>query len=465
MPNLPVIPETITVHLGAPDSPARNVTVSFSDYIKNVASSEVYPTWPESAIRANIYAQLSFTLNRIYTEFYRSRGYPFDITSVTAFDQAFVYERDIFENISRIVDEIFDSYVVRQGNVEPLFTSYCDGIRVSCDGLSQWGTVTLANQGLIPYEILQNYYGNDIDIVTDVPVTGRTESAPLVPLRLNSANNEVLLAQIRLNRISRNFPNIPKIYPVNGIFNTTTENAVRRFQETFELEADGIIGKQTWYRILTIFNAVKRLSELNSEGLTLDEIPTQYPEQLSIGMSGAYVRVLQYYLDYVAQYVNTVPSVEIDGVFGEATRQAVIEFQKTYGLNADGVVGERTWNLLYNTYLGLIDSNALIFEEGNTVPFPGRTLAIGERGDDVRLLQEYLRYIAAYYPSIPAPTVDGVFGSETEAAVEAFQRIFIPSFVTGIVGAPVWNDIITVYEDLYLGNQAREGQFPGYTIS
>ena len=161
----PFIPETITVHLGAPDSDAANVTVDFPTYIKNVASSEIYPTWPESALRANIYAIISFALNRIYTEWYRSRGYDFDITASTQFDQKFINNREIFENISDIVDEIFNDYVVRQGYIEPLFTSFCNGTTVTCSGLSQWGTVSLANQGFTPYEILQYYYGDNINIV------------------------------------------------------------------------------------------------------------------------------------------------------------------------------------------------------------------------------------------------------------------------------------------------------------
>lgn len=167
---LPYIPETITVHLGRPDDPtARNVTVPFPDYIKNVASSEIYPTWPEEAIRANMYAQISFALNRIYTEWYRSQGYDFDITNSTAFDQAYVEGRDIFDNISEIADELFNDYLVRPGSVEPLFAQYCDGDRVQCDGLSQWGTVPLAEAGLSPYEILTEFYGPDLAIVRDAP--------------------------------------------------------------------------------------------------------------------------------------------------------------------------------------------------------------------------------------------------------------------------------------------------------
>ena len=465
MPNLPKIPETITVHLGAPNQNSPNVTLAFPDYIKNVASSEVYPTWPESAIRANIYAQISFALNRVYTEFYRNQGYNFDITSSTAYDQAFVNGRDIFENVSRIVDEIFDSYVQRRGFVEPLFTSYCDGIRVTCPGLSQWGTVSLAGSGLIPYEILQYYYGENIDIVTDVPIEDVGESAPTVPLRRGTANNNVLLVQTRLNRISANFPAIPKITPTNGIYNESTEEAVRAFQEIFDLAPDGIVGRNTWYRIQYIYTGVKRLSDLNSEGLTLGEIPSVYPSALALGSEGPAVRVLQYYLSYVAQFVGSVLPVALDGVFGEKTRDSVISFQKTYGLPPDGIVGEITWDLLYNTYLGMLAAVPILYVEGQTLPFPGQALSLGDTGDAVKAIQEYLAYIAQYYPAIPTLIADGVYGERTEATVRAFQSIFSPSSVTGIVGAGTWYDIMNVYKDLYIGNQVREGQYPGYPIS
>jgi hypothetical protein len=298
---LPFIPDFITVHLGAPsDSSAPNVTLPFVDYIKNVASSEIYPTWPENALRANIYAQISFALNRIYTEYYRSRGYPFDITSSTAFDQYFVNGRDIFENIDRIVSDIFDSYLRRPGAVEPLFAQYCDGINVSCPGgLSQWGSVTLAEQGLTPFEILQNYYGDDLELVRNVPVGSVEATPPPVPLRLGSSSDDVRTAQIRLNRISNNYPSIPKIVETDGIFLEDTEAAVRRFQEIFNLTPDGVIGRSTWYAIERIYSSVKRLNELNSEGITLEEVTKQFPEVLRLGSTGIGVSNLQYFLDYL----------------------------------------------------------------------------------------------------------------------------------------------------------------------
>ncbi|MEG2597769.1 MAG: spore cortex-lytic protein, partial [Oscillospiraceae bacterium] len=212
MSDYPSIPEYITVHLGAPnDRNARNIQVPFDYYIKNVASSEIYPTWPENAIRANVYAQISYALNRVYTEFYRSKGYDFDITNSTQYDQSFVEGRDIFQNISEIVDDIFNDYVVKQGSVEPYFTQYCNGTTVTCEGLSQWGTVKLAKEGLTPYEILQRYYGDDVDIIFNAPIAANIPSYPGIPLKRGSVGEEVRTIQRQLNRIGKNYPSISSI--------------------------------------------------------------------------------------------------------------------------------------------------------------------------------------------------------------------------------------------------------------
>lgn len=460
----PIIPETITVHLGAPDSNAANVTLPFADYIKNVASSEIFPTWPDAALRANIYAQISYTLNRIYTEYYPSRGYAFDITNDISRDQSFVYERDIFENISQIVDEIFNSYVRRVGSVEPLFTAYCDGAEVTCDGLSQWGTVPLAEAGLTPFEILQRFYGEDIEIVSNAPVGTASASPPASPLSLGVSGNEVLLLQRRLNRISTNYPAIPKIYPINGFFARTTEDAVRSFQEIFDLTADGIVGTATWYKIQRIYNSVKRLSDLNSEGLTFGEISLEFPETLRAGSTGIGVRTVQYLLRYIAGFVGTVESVAMDGDYGAETEAAVRSFQRTYGLREDGIVGITTYNTMYNVYLGLVGSLDLTYREGVIVPFPGVPLQEGSEGDDVRLLQNYLNYVARFYPTIPTIPVTGYFGPQTAAAISAFRETFSLPDDSDIVSAVTWNYLTGVYEDLYSGNSAREGQYPGRDI-
>lgn len=463
MPELPVIPETVTVHLGAPTSPAQNVTVPFIDYVMNVASSEIYPSWPENAIRANMYAQISFALNRIYTQYYRSRGYDFDITNSTAIDQSFVNGRDIFDNIREIAGDIFNSYIRRRGSVEPLFAAYCDGVEVTCDGLSQWGSVTLANQGLTPYEILTSYFGDDIDIVTDVPVRGINVRVPEFPLRVGNVGDDVRTVQIRLNRISQNYPAIPKIVQTDGIFVEDTEAAVRAFQEIFNLTPDGIVGKSTWFAIQAIYAGVKRLSELDSEGILLEEVTKQFPQTLQEGAAGTGVRSLQYYLNYLSGYYNTVPPVEIDGIFGPATTAAVTDLQTTFGLVPDGIVGPATWKALYRAYLGIVGTVPEDYTLSGTIPFPGVVLRRGADSVSVRILQEYLARIAATYSSVPSVTPTGYFGTQTEASVRAFQTTFgLP--VTGVVDALVWTAIADLYSDLTASDNISDGQYPGFAI-
>ena len=461
MADLPFIPETITVHLGAPDANASNVTVPFPDYIKNVASSEIYPTWPVSALRANILAQISFALNRIYTEWYPSRGYNFDITNNTQFDQSFVQNRDIFENISQLVDEIFNDYVRREGTVEPYFTQYCNGTTSTCEGLSQWGTVPLAEQGLNSVEILEEFYGNTIEIVTDAPVMNNLPSYPGSPLRLGDISNDVLTKQIQLNRISRNYPAIPKIETVDGVFGVGTDAAVRAFQRIFNLVEDGIIGKETWYRIAYLYTSVKRLAELDSEGIALEEVRKQFSDLIRPGDTGDEVRVVQYFLAVVGNFYDTVPSIPINGDFDTATENAVRAFQRTVGLPEDGIVGEQTWNELYNAYRGIVDT--LVIPENRIAPYPGEPLTLGSEGQFVTFLQEYLSVISQTYPSIPTVAVTGTFDDQTQAAVEAFQQEFGLS-PNGLVGATTWERIASLYEDLTVGMEKQIGQNPGYTI-
>lgn len=457
MPVLPTIPETITVHLGPPNSDAENVTVNFVDYIKNVASSEIYPTWPESALRANIYAQISFALNRIYTEYYRSRGYPFDITNSTAYDQYFVPGRDIFENINEIVNDIFNNYISREGSVEPLFAQYCNGTTVTCEGLSQWGTVELARQGLTPYEILQYYYGDDINIET-APIQTVGASYPGRPLRVGDRGDAVRFIQVRLNRISTNYPSIPKIDPVDGIFDADTREAVLAFQRAFNMTQDGVVGSGTWYQIVRIYNAVKRLNELNSEGLQLSEVELQYPEYIRPGDENFFVRVIQYYLNYISQYESTIAPVPQTGYFGSQTEEAVRAFQRAYGLTEDGIVGRETYNKMIDVYLGMISSQPPDLFTDTTPPFPGQQLVLGSEGEYVRLLQEYLNAMASVYPSIPTVTVDGDFGAATERAVRAAQEVLgIP--VSGVVGAVAWQLITDAYNDIRAGRYTLPNQY------
>lgn len=437
---LPKIPEMITVHLGRPeDSSARNVTVPFPYYIKNVASSEIYPTWPENAIRANIYAQVSFALNRIYSEWYRSQGYDFDITNSTAFDQAYVDGREIFDNVGNLVDELFDDYLTRPGSVEPLFAQYCNGTTVTCDGLSQWGTVPLAEAGKTPYQILTAFYGNDLNIVRNAPIAPNIGSYPGTPLQLGDFSDAVRTIQLRINRISNNYPAIPKIYPVNASYDQSTAQAVKAFQKIFNLNPDGIVGKNTWYRIAYLYAAITKLAELSSEGLRLEDVTEIFPPYLRLGDKGNSVSTIQYYLSVIATFYPGLLSVTVDGDFGKRTEDAVKAFQKQYNLPVDGIVGAKTWERM-NTVYDDIQSSLPDWASRRSTPFFPRRLVEGMSGDDVRQVQEWLNILSEGYPEIKKLPVTGYFGSLTEAAVLTAQTLFgiTPS---GIVGPITWETL------------------------
>lgn len=442
----PVIPDFITVHLSRPDSSAKNVRVPFTGYIKNVASSEVYPTWPENSLRANIYAQISLALNRIYTEYYRSRGYNFDITNSTAYDQAYIDGRDIFGNISRIVDEIFNSYITKGNQIQPYFAEYCDGKNVTCKGMSQWGTVTLANQGRTPIQILRNYYGSDINLVSNVPVKNIRESYPGTLLRLGTVGEDVRTIQRQLNRIRRNYPSIPNIPQTNGVFEATTRAAVRQFQSIFNLAVDGIVGRATWYKIKRIYNAVIKVSELYSEGITISDIDRIYSTSLRRGSRGNEVKLIQYYLNFLSFFNNRLPSIDADGIFGPATENAVKAFQSEYGLTADGIVGRDTWNRLQDAYFSTLNSLPDEYRSYSSLLYPGYVITTGASGNVVTQLQTFLNVIAANNSAVPSVAVDGVYGNETRNAVIAVQKLSGLE-QTGAVGALTWNAIVNLYNE------------------
>ena len=261
--NRVVIPEYVIVHDGAPtDSTAKNYYVRYRDYIKNVASSEVYSTWPDATLRANILAIMSFTLNRVYTEWYRNKGYDFTITSSTAFDHKWVFGRNIFSNISRIVDEMFVNYLSRPNVRQPILTQYCDGDRVSCPNwMTQWGSKYLGDQGYSAIEILRYFYGNSMYINTAEQVSGVPASWPRVDLQVGSRGNNVRVIQEQLNAIARNYPAIPTV-TVDGIFGPETRAAVQKFQSVFNLPVSGVVDYPTWYKISEIYVAVTRIAEL-----------------------------------------------------------------------------------------------------------------------------------------------------------------------------------------------------------
>ena len=362
---IPYIPEEITVHLGAPSQVAENVTVSFRDYIKTVASSEIYPTWDESALRANILAIVSFALNRVYTEFYRSRGYDFDITNSTAYDQYFVNGRSFFTNISRIADELFNDYLRRPGFVEPLAAKFCNGTTATCEGLSQWGSQNLAEQGYNSVQILRSYYGN-VEIVNNAPVQGLVSSYPGRLLRRGTTGPGVVTIQVSLNRISQSYPAIPKISPVDGIFGAQTEASVRKFQEVFNLDVDGIVGPATWYAIVRLYTAVTSLSELRSQGQRFYANSWANANPIEQGDRGIKVEHLQYMLSVLSDFIPGIPPVTVDGIYGPATRAAVIAAQRRFDLPQTGEVDFQTWDEIYDQYAGIENT---VFRDINDFPY------------------------------------------------------------------------------------------------
>lgn len=259
----PVVPEFVIVHLGVPtDTSAFNVWVYFQEYIKNVASSEIYSTWPTESIRANVLAILSFTMNRVFTEWYRGKGYDFTVTNSTAFDQAFVYGRNIYTEISNVVDNIFTTFVTKPGIRQPLFTQYCDGKNTQCPNwLSQWGSKAFGDQGYDSMSILRNYYGQNIYLMQAEKVSGVPVSYPGTPLQMGSSGPDVRTIQEQLNTISNNYPAINKVR-VDGYYSDQTRTAVETFQRIFNLPVTGIVDLATWYKISNIYVAVTRMAEL-----------------------------------------------------------------------------------------------------------------------------------------------------------------------------------------------------------
>ena len=454
-----IIPKNITVHLGKPAASARNVTVSFRDYIANVASSEVYPTWPEQALRANIHCQISLALNRIYTEWYPSKGYTFNITNSTSYDQYYVHGRTVFEVMVRITDDIFNTYLRKSGTVNPYYSEYCDGKSVTCPGLKQWGTVTLANNGRSALQILRYYYGSSIEIVRTKNIRSIPQSYPGTPLRQGSRGAAVFTLQRQLNRITKDYPFLGKL-TVDGVFGSRMAATVRAFQKQFNLTADGMVGRQTWYKISYIYVSVKDLAELTSEGETSNGTlsdGTWGGTVLRTGSTGSAVEQLQFWLNTLAQYDSAIHSVTVDGVFGSGTAAAVRAFQRKYGLTVDGVVGRDTWTELYDQFRSIQSDN------GTPNAYPGTALRQGSSGQNVRLVQFWLKIARTVYSSLNNVTVDGIFGSSTAAAVRRFQTYFGLTS-DGVVGRTTWNKLYEVYNDIanrLLSPSLRPGEYPG----
>ena len=444
----PVVPTEITVHIGSPEEAGKTITVPFPEYIKNVASNEIYPSWPADAIKANILAQISFALNRVYNEWYPSLGYNFDITSSPAYDQTFKEDSQFFENISQIVDDIFNNYIVKGDQVQPLFAAYCDGINTTCDGLSQWGSVELARQGLSPTEILKRYYGNDIRIIYNAPVSPNIPSYPGFPFRLGSAGNYVRQLKVQLNRISNNYPAIPKIEDENIFFTTDMEESVKAFQEIFDLPVTGTVDKATWYEVKYLYNAVKKVADLASEGISIEEVELPYGETLQVGDTGPYIRPLNYLLNFLSYFDTNIPKLNLSGEeFTEDTKEMVIAFQTSNNIETDGIVDKNTWNALVTTYNQTKESIPEEYLYYEDKLYPGIFLSLGMTGDDILNLQNFLYIICEKTHQIPGVRVNGTFDELTEESIKAIQKRYnLPE--NGVVGPATWQKIIDWIESL-----------------
>ncbi len=437
----PIVPNNITVHLGAPNENARNITVPFTDYISNVAASEIFPTWPRNAIIANVYAITSFAMNRIYNEWYRSKGYNFDITSNPIYDQTYTENRSTYENIDNIVDEVFDNYVVKGNQIQPYFTTYCDGRIKTCNGLSQWGTVNLANQGKNPLDILKYYYGSDISIKYDAPVGDAKEGYPGYPVGLGNAGNPVLAIQRDLRRISRNYPAIPYITNTLGIYDEETVSAVKKFQEIFNLPITGIVDKGTWYKIKYVYTSVKKLSDLYSEGLTQDEVTFLYTDKVEYGDTGIEVQYIHYFLDAIAFLDNDIPRLPTNSIYNNNTITMVKAFQEKYGLPVTGVFTYTDFSLLRKVYDDILKSFPSEYKEYISELYPDYFLVKGMSNDDVRRFQKFLLSICRYDKSIPGVRVNGTFDDLTEKSVKKIQSDY--GFdINGVVGPLLWRKVV-----------------------
>lgn len=350
-------------------------------------------------------------------------------------DQVFTEGRTVYAVMERLTAELFSTYVRRTGDAEPYFTEYCDGKLVTCKGMKQWGTVDRANEGKTALQILRYYYGNDVNLVTTNNIAAIPESYPGTALRLGSTGTSVRIIQRQLDRIAKDYPAFGKP-TVNGTFDAATESSVKAFQKYFSLTADGVVGRATWYKISFIYVSVKELAQLTSEGESWAGTVTGgvWPGVvLRRGDTGAYVELVQFWLSTLAEFDTAIPDLTVDGNFGAGTERSVKAFQSENGLTADGVVGQVTWDALYGAWVDVQS------DMGGTA-YPGTALRTGSKGNDVRLVQFWLRIAADNYPTLQTVTVDGSFGSDTAAAVKAFQSLFGLTS-DGVVGRTTWTKL------------------------
>ena len=393
----------------------------------------VCPTWPEQALRANILAQISLALNRIWTEWYPSRGYSFNITGSPGVDQAYVSGRTVFAVMEKLTAELFNTYVRRSGDREPYYTEYCDGKTVTCPGMKQWGTVDRAKEGKNALQILRYYYGSRVELVTTNNIASIPSSYPGSPLRRGSTGSNVEQVQFWLSDLAQFDSSLPAV-TVDGSYGTATERAVKVFQQKQSLTADGVVGQTTWNALYAAW--LEAQSDLGG---------TAWPgTALRRGSTGMEVRLVQFWLRLAADNYSGLSHVTVDGSYGPATVRAVTAFQNQFSLAADGVTGRSTWNKLKEVALAVANK---IVDYGVA---PGQftaTVRQGSSGTAVRAVQFYLRRLAAYYSDVPTVTVDGTFGVATTRAVRAWQER-AGLTVDGTVGRLTWQSIYDAVQAL-----------------
>ena len=430
------IPEFITIHIGEPSECGEILTIPFIDYIKNVSCCCVYPTWREEALRANIYAITSFALNRIYTNWYKSRGYGFEITNSRKYDQMYVKGRTLFRNVCDIVDEIFDSCIKVEGFNQP-FLAKCENLSKEDRCLSRWGSLDLAEDGLDALEILKKYYGDNIKVENVTSIEGIRRPYPGKPLSFDSVGDDVKFIQRSLNIIGKKYTGIDKILQEDGIYGENTEKAVKNFQSIFNLKRDGIVGPNTWKKIYLVYSLIKKIfgSDNDIEDTEQDSLP------LKLGSRGELVKTVQEDLNYVLSKYNFYKELKVDGIYGPKTKKAVIYFQEIFRLIPDGIVGKETLDRLEYVKKNLkkldyvFSNKALINDEKSQIESEEDTrrvsISFGDVGDDVRQLQKELNNLGKLYDFLEPLKEDGIFGENTKRVLEKFQEKFgLP--VTGV---------------------------------
>lgn len=458
-----IIPEFITIHMGEPSECGEILTIPFIDYIKNVSCSCVYPTWREEALRANIYAITSFALNRIYTDWYKSRGYGFEITNSRNYDQMYVRGRTLFRNVCDIVDEIFDSCIKVEGFNQPLLAK-CENLSKEERCLSRWGSLDLAEDGLDALEILRKYYGDNIKVEKASYIAGIRRPYSGKPLSFDSVGDDVKFIQRALNFIGKKYTGIDKILQEDGIYGENTEKAVKNFQSIFNLKRDGIVGSKTWNKICLVYSLIKKIfgSDNDIEDSEQDSLP------LKLGSRGELVKIIQEDLNYVLSNYNFYKNLKVDGIYGPLTEKAVLDFQKIFSLVPDGIVGKDTLDRLeyvkenlkkldnvfsnkalindekvYGELKGYqdMDSSGECLNNNNFTIINQRKLSkevnmcinisFGDVGDDVKQLQKELNNLGKLYDFLEPLKEDGIFGENTKRVLEKFQEKFgLP--VTGV---------------------------------